>query len=739
MANTLSVDRTIARAKGLAKRGAFAEADRLYRNVLQRYPGNRRAAEGLEALRKPAAPASPRSRSDYAERARRAIALERAGQREEARATAFAVARDYPDDVQLRYLAGTISLELGHLNDAIEALGGAVTLQPTLPNAYNNLGIAYHRAGQLDEAALCFERAIEQAGEPVGPMVNLAMAFSDNDKPAKALDILRQAVALDPSHINARRTLGNVLRDSARPEDAIAEYRTILDTHPDDAETHNNLGNTFRRIARHAEALYHLERAIAIRPDFAEAHNNRAVVVAELGRNQDACDGYRTALALQPDYTEVYRNLSRLKRYRPGDPDIEAMQALLDSPGTGPEQRLHLHFALFKAYDDIVDGNGTSDDTTNVDTAFFHLAAGNALRKARTPFDPEKVWEASRKSLAFFAHGTPRMLGRDAVRPTDKAPIFVVGMPRSGTTLTEQILANHSAVDPIGEANVLDRALSEVGRDLHGCTASTTPVDALMRLRAAYQEGIAPYEVHAPFVVDKMLSNHRWVGLIAMAFPDARIIDVRRDAMSTCWSIYKHYFASRGNDYAYDQRDVAFYYKLYLQRMAFWDEVLPGRVFPLNYAALTADPEGTARRLLAHCGLPYEDACLSFHTSGRAVITASSQQVRQGLYRSDATAWRRYEHHLEPMLEALAPLIAPDNARVTAPVPADAQHAMRRIMTPCSRLSNPCGDDRRVSGLRALHAGGAANGAQNPECPAHRPPQRRLRRPCHRHRPPPRP
>jgi hypothetical protein len=158
-------------------------------------------------------------------------------------------------------------------------------------------------------------------------------------------------------------------------------------------------------------------------------------------------------------------------------------------------------------------------------------------------------------------------------------------------------------------------------------------------------------------VVDKMLANHRWIGFIASAFPDAVIVDVRRDPVATCWSIYKHYFASRGNDYAYDQRDVAFYYRLYLERMAFWDDLFPGRVVRLDHSALTADPEGETRRLLSRCGLPFEEECLEFHRRDRAIVTASAQQVRRGVYRSDAEAWRRYEHHLGPMLDALAPLL----------------------------------------------------------------------------------
>jgi hypothetical protein len=236
-------------------------------------------------------------------------------------------------------------------------------------------------------------------------------------------------------------------------------------------------------------------------------------------------------------------------------------------------------------------------------------------------------------------------------------PIFIVGMPRSGTTLTEQILCGHSAVDAIGEAPVLERALSEANAAIRGHTAATLPDEALLTIRQAYQAALAPYRPQRPVVVDKMLANHRWVGFIAAAFPEARIVDVRRDPVATCWSIYRHFFASRGNDYAYDQVDVAFYYRLYVERMAFWDEAFPGRVHRLDHAALTADPEGETRRLLAHCGLPFEEGCLSLRTDDRAVATASAQQVRKGLYRGDPQAWRRYERHLGPMLEALAPVL----------------------------------------------------------------------------------
>ena len=228
-------------------------------------------------------------------------------------------------------------------------------------------------------------------------------------------------------------------------------------------------------------------------------------------------------------------------------------------------------------------------------------------------------------------------------------PIFVLGMPRSGTTLVEQVLASHSRVFGAGELELLESAVAA-----HGSTEIPPSIDSFTRIRDAYRQGLAKLGVAEAFVTDKMPLNFRWIGYICTALPEARIVHVQRDARATCWSCFKHYFSSRGNGFASDLRDVARYYRLYADLMAFWHDRFPGRIHDLSYEALTEHQEDQTRSLLAYLGLDWEDACLAFHLAERSVQTASATQVRQRLYQGSSEAWRRYEAHLGPMLEVLA-------------------------------------------------------------------------------------
>ncbi len=230
-------------------------------------------------------------------------------------------------------------------------------------------------------------------------------------------------------------------------------------------------------------------------------------------------------------------------------------------------------------------------------------------------------------------------------------PVFIVGMPRSGSSLTEQILAAHSRVDGAGETNAFDRAV----RPLLAAIEAGRPVEqtVLAEVRARYRALISELPVDAPVIVDKHLANARWVGFIAAVFPEAKIIAMRRDPVATCWSIFKMLFANDGNDYGYDLGELGQYHRLATELQAFWDQLLPGRIHTLDYERLTREPDAMTRALLDHCGLDFEPQCLAFHTSSRAVSTASAGQVRRAIYTGSSEAWQRYERHLGVLIKAL--------------------------------------------------------------------------------------
>lgn len=652
MSSAPFVDRTLGRARSLARNGEFMEAHRLCRAVLERFPDNRRAADVLKTLCEPTAPRSGAGARRRAAGLANVVSLQAAGHLVDAVREGETLARDFPQDARIAFVVGAVHLAAGHLREAVAWNVRALRLRPTFTKAYNNLGNALQRLGRLEEAIASYGEAVRLDPDFAQAYANLGAALLDHGAAERALVALQRAISLQPRKGAAYNGLGSALRELGRYEEAVAVYRAGIAVDPEDARLFSNLGNALRQCERYQEAIEAYHRALALRPEFADCLNNLGVALGETGRAEEARRYYRAALAIAPDYAEVHRHLSLVTTYRRGDPHLAEMHAL-EAGQAGPVDevaRMHLSFALAKAYDDL-------DER---DRSFAYLVEANRLRKRLHPYDGEAVVASHAALRAFFDVGKvnaalPLHAGPPGAGEADgPTPIFIVGMPRSGSTLVEQILSSHSMVSAAGEVNALDRALALVSDPLKRASAATVADELLLDIRRGYLRNLPRPTLDRPFVTDKMLVNYRWVGFIAMALPHARIIHTRREAVATCWSIFRHYFASRGNGYAYDMGDVAHYYGAHLELMTFWQERFPGRIHTLDYDRLVDDQEGETRRLLAHCGLPWEDACLTFHRTERAVRTASADQVRRRLYTGSSRSWRRYEHHLAPMIAALA-------------------------------------------------------------------------------------
>ncbi|WP_108663410.1 tetratricopeptide repeat-containing sulfotransferase family protein [Acuticoccus kandeliae] len=613
MPDAISVDRALSKATTLARAGHYLEAHRLYHEVLDRYPRNRRAAEGLKALRAPQRPGKGRDGARLRQDLAAIGAHQKAGRVNEALAAAARAAAAHPDAMPVHLTHGALRLATGDPRGAIESFTRAIQAQPTCPDPYLQLG-----------------HALKAAGETLA-----------------ALEAFATAIALAPDDAEPRLQRGALLKDLGQHADAVDDFAAVAALRPESADAQNTLGNALARAGRHGDAVAAYRAALRLRPDFPEAHNNLGVALFEMGDPEAARPLYARAIALKADYAEAHRNLSLITRYRPGDAHLSQMRALYDGAEIGEPQRMHLAFALFKALDDI-------DET---DEAFACLAAGNRLRAARHPYDAAQVRRTHDGLKAFFGEAGP--LPVTVPEPGDRTPIFIVGMPRSGTTLIEQILASHPAVDSAGEIMAFERALLPHGEAIRRATVSTLPADIPAAIRRDYLAALDKLAPARRVVTDKMLVNARWIGFIAMAFPEAPIIHLKRDAIATCWSIYKHFFASFGNNYAYDQRDVAAHYRIQADLMAYWKRRLPGRIHEICYEELVDDQQHETRRLLAACGLPWDPACLAFHTAGRAVATASTAQVRKALYRGSGEAWRRYAAHLTEMIAQLEPATTP--------------------------------------------------------------------------------
>ncbi len=538
-----------------------------------------------------------------------------------------------PSDEQIQHLTGLFSS--GQLDDLITQAGELVRRFPKSAQLHNILAVAYNAVGDFHAAVDSAEQAVRIQPDYAKALVNLGNALANIGEQQQALESYRQAVLAAPDMAEAHNNLGAFLVRLERHEEAVACFRRALELQPAYIKALNNLGCAQLALGRNEDAIASFDEALALKPDYAEACNNLGGALRDAGRKQESVASFRRAIELNPHYTEAYRQLADLIPFTADEPLYVEMQDLLASGTLSDDQRMHLCFALGKA----------EEDMGAYEQAFRYLQQGNRLRKAMSGYhiEEDRHLFALIKDAFRAAMPAPASDG-----PLPATPLFIVGMPRSGTTLLEQILCSHSDVYGAGEVATLDHAMNYMAWGASGVTMAQ-----LQQLRRHYASWLQALDVEEGFVTDKAMLNFRWIGFILLAMPEARIIHIRRDARATCWSIYRHFFGSNGLGYAYDPEDVAEYYGMYLDLMAFWEQRFPGRIHHLDYEALTEAQEEQTRAVLEYCGLPWQAECLDFHRNKRAVATASSEQVRARMYQGSSDAWRRYEAWLQPMLERL--------------------------------------------------------------------------------------
>jgi len=410
-------------------------------------------------------------------------------------------------------------------------------------------------------------------------------------------------LARAPDHALALDTKGRALRDMGRIDAAEVCHRAALGHGAADAGPLNHLG----------------------------------ILAQARGDREAAEEWYRQAIALAPGRADLHQNLSRCLTYAPGESHLAQMRALLAAGDPGDVALAPVHFALFKAHDDMGER----------EAAFAHLAAGNALRKAEIGYDVRR--EAVRMALcrSLFEGEVAEAGGAAPFRP-----VFVVGLPRSGTTLVERILGQCDGVQACGELSVVSGAVGGLLRAAQARGGGLTAQD-IGALREALIAGYRPYSDGSGVLVDKMPLNFRWIGFICAALPEARVVALNRDPRAVAWSLWQHSFAGRGNGFAYGMADIAAFMVLHREIMKVWQARCRDRIIGVNYARLISDPETETRALVAGCGLGWTEACLAPHKGGGAVLTASAAQVRRPIEGGRDAGWRRYEAELEPMMRAL--------------------------------------------------------------------------------------
>jgi tetratricopeptide (TPR) repeat protein len=453
--------------------------------------------------------------------------------------------------------------------------------------------------------------------------------------------LLRRATEIAPGFTPAQTNLAMVLGRLGRPAEALAILDEVFKDQPEGPGDLNLRAATLARLGDIEQALALYEQVLKQRPNQPRLLLSYGHMLKTMGRLDESVAAYRRAIEVDPTLGEAWWSLANLKTVRFDETDVGAMKAALTGRGLKDDDRFHLEFALGKGLHDL----GRSDE------AFAHYAAGNALRRTYHPFEGQKVARLVDRSIELF---TADVLSRGGGCEAPD-PIFIVGMPRAGSTLVEQILSSHSQVE--GTAELPD--MPAIARALGKYPASAAGLDEPER-RAAGEEYLKRTAVNRrtnrPFFIDKLPNNWMFTPFIHFVLPRAKIIDARRHPLGCCMSNYRQHFA-RGQDFTYDLGDVGRYYSDYVRLMAHVDASLPGRVHRVIYERMIDDTEGEVRALLDYCGLKFEQACLEFYSTERAVRTPSAQQVRQPIYKDAADEWRRYDAHLGPLKEALGPVL----------------------------------------------------------------------------------
>ncbi|MEJ8566917.1 sulfotransferase [Elongatibacter sediminis] len=593
------------------------------------------------------------------------------------------LATRYADSPSFLLEWGLVLGALGEAGPATAALRKSVRLQPEQAAAWRALGDQLALAGDEEGSRAAYERQFAAAARHPD-LVRAADEVRDG-RYARAEGLLREYLKQHPADVSALRMLADVGMKLGQFDDARALLEQCLELAPDFHLARHNyavvlvrqnrldeaceqvrrllardsanpnflilMGTIRVRRGEHAEALEIYERVLKDYPNQARAQMNYGHTLKTVGRVEESIAAYRNCIRINPAIGEAYWSLANLKTYRFTDEEIELMRGQVTTEGGDPDDQAHLAFALGKAL----------EDRGEYDEAFRYYHRGNAIRRVNHRHDMRvNVFNTARqiKTLTadFFAE-------RDGWGCPAEDPIFIVGLPRAGSTLLEQILASHSQVEGTAELVDIIQTARKLGARSRRNPASNYPevladltAEQCRELGERYLETTRVQRTDTPFFIDKMPNNFQHVGLIHLILPRARVIDARRHPMACCFSGFKQLFA-RGQTFTYGLEEIGKYYRDYVILMDHWDEVLPGRVWRVQYEDMVADTENRIRELLEYCRLPFEEQCLRFWETERAVRTPSAEQVRQPIYTAGLEQWRHFEHHLDPLKKALGPVL----------------------------------------------------------------------------------
>ena len=547
-----------------------------------------------------------------------------------------------PDYIAAQYSLGISLQDLGQLDEAVKSYKKALKIKPDFVEAHNNLGITFFKLHQLDNAMQCYKKALVFNPDFADAHNNIGIALLDLGQLDDAVKSYKAALKLKPEFAEVHYNLGVVLQNLECFDEAVISYKAAIVLQPDYADAHYNLGIVLHDTGQLSMAIKSLQKAIIIKPENAEAHKYLGNTFQSNGQIDEAIKCYEKTLSIKPDHADAHRNLSTIKRYTKGDTQIILMQELLSNGTLSLSNQIYLYFALAKAYENL----GMQDKL------FEALNEGNRLRKEQLNYSHDNNLNEHLKIINLF-NLIPSFPEKLVLYKSSKIrPIFIVGMPRSGTSLVEQIISSHQEVHGAGELGTLNKLIFPI-IDEFSLEDMDISEKTILSIRKDYLDFLSSLNAPKSIITDKMPSNFRYIGFILKAFPEAKIINLKRDSRAICWSIYQRYFPGKGLGFAFNMKDLAGYYNSYNELMNFWHQEFPNKIYDICYEDLTTNQEEETKKLLKYCDLDWDDSCLNFHINKRAVRTTSSLQVRKKMYQGSSEAWKKYATHIQPLIDGL--------------------------------------------------------------------------------------
>jgi len=537
--------------------------------------------------------------------------------------------------------------QVGQPAEAEQAIARAFELDPAkaaLAQATDDV-----QAGRIDEAEKVVRDILARSPRHVAALRLLGQIATEAGRPRAAREILQQTVQLAPGFILAWNDLANAWMKEENFEQALQTVDHAIGLDPKLPHSWMIKGNILSKAQRHDEAVQAYRQALEQSPNHMGALSGMGHVLKTVGRTDESIEVYRQCIGAHPAFGEAYWSLANLKTFEFLQDEVTVMERMVGDQRVAEESRVNFHYSLGKHFENEKD----------FDRAFKHYRAGADLRRANEMYDPVQTQVIHDRMIEVF---TPQFFAeRAGWGDPAPDPILVVGLPRSGSTLIEQILASHSQVEGTMELPDLGRAVRDINRARkdrveYPEALLDLPEHAVRELGQRYLESTGRYRSGAPYFIDKMPNNFAGIGLLHLILPNAKVINARRHPLDSCLGSYKQLFF-KGQSFTYDLFELGHYYLQYQRLLDHWHTVLPGKVLDVRYEDMVADQETQTRRILEHCGLQWEDQCLRFYETQRAVNTASSEQVRQPIYTKALNFWRNYEEHLHELIETLEPLL----------------------------------------------------------------------------------